>query len=177
MAALRYGSVHDKADVADDIVGDIVCEYLSLPEFDKPQSLHDYQVWCYRAARKFRKRYARDKKAISIESAYDHLDNVRGESALDMLMSGSVMHRQRPHQEVHMEVRDAFRGIAMLPEKDARLVVSVIDHGNVAEYAKDRGVSLFDAMSDLTRARMLMNRLRDDDADERAELDRKNHID
>lgn len=159
----------------EDLASDIVAEYLSNPAaLDAAQDELGFEIWCYTLARKLRTNY-RNREEVGAEDVLvrqvsNHRDRETAESAFDLIRSGSMAGRQRPMQELHMEVLDVLRFVQMLPRADSELVLSIVDYGDITEFAKDRKVSLYDAMADLQRARTIMSRLRDDEVDENREI-------
>jgi hypothetical protein len=154
----------------EDLAGDIVAEYLSNHgELDRAEDQFGFEIWCYALARKLRTNYRNRNEVNAEDVSTKHISNKRdrenNENAFDFLKSGSISGRQRPMQEIHMEVLDVLRFVSLLPRAESELVLSIVDYGDVTEFAKDRKISLYDAMVDLQRARTIMSRLRDDEDD------------
>lgn len=163
--ALRRYLRTSSSDAIHDIASDVVLEYLALGEAETAEDQESFERFCFNAASRWGKKY-RYSRELSIEQYAS--ETMQGDNYIALLLSGSTRGRQRPTQELHMEVMDVLRWIDRLPDQDRKTVVGTIDHGDVVEFSKEKNISLFEAMAELKRARSIMDRLRDDD-----ELDRR----
>lgn len=180
-AAVRIRYQYGGEELFEDVAQDILCEWISLNEDDRPKTLEEYEVWAYLTARialrgtrygTGREVFAGNKltkKTTTLAIANEGLSRdpkkiySLHESPMDAdAYFNAATHRHvRPSQILHLECLDALKLISRLPKEKKDLALSVIDYGSIAEYAKDNRVSLFDAMANLRKAREMMTALRD----------------
>lgn len=173
LVAKRRFNVDVGRILAEDVAQSILCVFYETPELMRVNSRNEFQVWAYSEALRI---IARTQVLNRIEVSDEY--QVHGGHAAATRNGNQIQSKSdwyqfratvRPHQLVYCEAMDAIRMIALLPEEQQHQVWAVIESEDVVGYAKDRNVSLFDAMDALKHARVVMNRLADDLTDERKE--------
>lgn len=163
-------SAHEWNDgLIEDVSQEVISAYYATSEWSRPKTALEFEAWAYEAAHRARKMFRRQRG--SEESDRITYESGNEGSKIDMIASrfDSMYHHVKPEQLLRCEALDAIRMIGLLPPAEQDLVWAVVRSEDVVGYAKDHKVSLFDAMASMKRARMLMNRLADDIADERKE--------
>lgn len=154
----------------DDVAQDVLALFLENTDVAKTDV--EFEAWAYKAAltltskERYRKRNELSEDSLYTDGYADLSDDRN--SFLDHLM---VEHGRigRPGQLIRCDLMDALTMIKMLPTEFQTLLMDIIRSEDVVGYAEDHGVSLFEAMSRLKHARIIMNRLAEDMADERKE--------
>lgn len=162
---VKYTGNLAQADMIEDASQEVAVEFFELSDFERPKTENEFEVWAFQRARTLLARL----RAVSWYETCDELIGADGLTYLrsDIEASDRFTFSIRPHQLIHMEFLDAIRKIDAMGEEDRRLIYSVLKAGDVVGYSEDNGVSLFDAMDRLVHCRLVMNRIADDEADEK----------
>ena len=153
-------------EFVEDISQELSMDFFALPDFEKPRTEKEFEVWAFYRARTLAGRL----RSATKHETCDEFIGRHGETQLKseaFSQVGIYYARVKPNQIIHMEFLDTIRKIEALGEHDKKLVYSVIAAEDVVGYSKDNNVSLFDSMDALARCRTVMNRIADDVADEK----------
>lgn len=159
----------------EDFVSTVVERYYATEEFDRPQTEELFEAFCYETIQELAGKVRRlQKSEISPEGyAETHAADGNHGKALEHPMEailgryGSIGTIEQPRQENYMQCMDVLRSISKTSEGQQETIRRLFDCGSVVEFAKDSGISLFDAMNEQARIREIVKRIVEDDADER----------
>lgn len=164
---IRHSGRGTALDIIEDAAQELAAEFFALPDFEKPKTENEFQIWAFREARNFIMRRRSAERYETCDEYTDQFGDTQYKADTVFSQVGLFYARSKPDQLIHMEFLDAIKKIETLGERDRKLVYSVVDAGDVVGYAKDNDVSLFDAMDALAHCRVVMNRIADDLADEK----------
>jgi len=162
-----------------DIQSAIIEAFYSLSEFDCPKTEEEFLIWAYNAGQSAIQK--KRKHALKIESltqiGHDMLKRsadsgmtTEEEAGEIAMFRDSLRGRVKPEQESYVHCMDILRSFGRLPDDLQRSARILLDYGDITEFAKERQVSLFDALKEQAYLRTVLRRLMEDDADERRDV-------
>lgn len=150
----------------EDLAQEVLSRFYALSVWDRPKTGNEFEIWAFQEAKKAKaamiKLVHRERPDSIMTAEGTELSAVEIAAARPEYMYAS----SRPMQLIRCDVIDALKMVGRLPAEMQRKVKDVIDCEDVMGYAKDKDVSLFEAMAAMKHVRVVMNRLSEDAADE-----------